>query len=90
MLNLTAEQIQLASLIDAHVSRYPDTDRGDEQLFVTLYDYMDAFKRILDSATPVQMDTLCQQYPGFYRLAMLLESLAQGIAEGAIEVPKDH
>ena len=90
MLNLTAEQIQLASLIDAHVSRYPDTDRGDEQLFVTLYDYMDAFKRILDSATPVQMDYLCQQYPGFYRLAMLLESLAQGIAEGAIEVPKDH
>jgi hypothetical protein len=90
MLNLTAEQIQLASLIDAHVSRYPDTDRGDEQLFVTLYDYMDAFKRILDSATPVQMDRLCQQYPGFYRLAMLLESLALGIGEGEIEVPKDH
>ena len=90
MLNLTAEQIQLASLIDAHVSRYPDTDRGDEPLWVALTDYLDAFKRILDSATPGQMDTLCQQYPGFYRLAMLLESLAQGIAEGAIEVPKDH
>ena len=90
MLNLTAEQLQLASLIDAHVSRYPDTDRGDEQLFVTLTDYLDAFKRILDSATPVQMDYLCQRYPGFYRLALLLESLAQGIAKEEIEVPKDH
>jgi len=88
MMNLTTEQIQLASLIDAHVSRYPDTGRGDEQLLVTLTDYLVAFKRILDSATPVQMDTLCQQYPGFYRLAMLLESLAQGIAEGEIEGPK--
>jgi hypothetical protein len=38
----------------------------------------------------MQMDTRCQQYPGFYRLALLLESLAQGIAEGEIEGSKDH
>ena len=36
------------------------------------------------------MDTLCQEYPGFYRLTLLLESLAQGIAKVVIEVPKDH
>ena len=53
-------------------------------------DYMDAFKRIMGSATPAQMDYLCQQYAGFYRFGLLLESLAQGIAEGVIEVPKDH
>ena len=58
-MNLTAEQIHLASLIDAHVRGYPATDRGDEPLFVTLTDYMDALKRILDSATPVPMDYLC-------------------------------
>ncbi len=90
MMNLTAEQIQLATLIDAHVSRYPDTDLGDEQLLITLTDYMDGFKRVMDSATPVQMDYLCQQYAGFYRFGLLMESLAQGIAEGVIEVPKDH
>jgi hypothetical protein len=90
MLNLTAEQIQLATLIDAHVSRYPDTDLGDKQLLITLYDYLDAFTRIMDRATPAQMDYLCQQYAGFYRFGLLMESLAQGIAEGVIEVPKDH
>ena len=36
MMNLSAEQIQLVTLIDTHVSQYPDTDLGDEQLFATL------------------------------------------------------
>ena len=65
MMNLSAEQIQLAMLIDAHVSQYPDTDLGDEQLFVTLYDYMDAFKRIMDSATPANGLPLSAVHRGF-------------------------
>lgn len=89
-MNLSAEQIQLATLIDAHVNRYPDTPLGNEQLLRTIYDYMDAFKRIIDSSTRVQMDYLSQQYSGFYRFGKLLESLAQGIADGEIDVPKDH
>lgn len=44
----------------------------------------------MDSVTLAQMDALCQQYAGFSRFGLLLESLAQGIAEGVIEVPKDH
>ncbi len=90
IMNLNAEQIQLAKLIDAHANQYPDTTLGTEQLLANTYDYMDAFKRIIDSTTSVQMDYLCQQYPGFYRFAKLLESLAQGISDGAIDVPKDH
>lgn len=90
MMNLSAEQLQLAKLIDAHVRRYPDTATGDEQLLRTAYDYMDAFKRIMDSTTTVQMDDLSQQYPGFYRFGKLLESIAQGIVDGDINVPKDH
>jgi hypothetical protein len=31
-MNLSAEQLQLAMLIDAHVNQYPDTELGDEQL----------------------------------------------------------
>jgi len=90
MIDLTAEQIQLATMIDAHVNRYPESQLGDEHLLRSTCDYMDAFKRIMDSSTPVQLDYLCQQYGGFYRFGKLLESLAQGIAEGDIEVPKDH
>ena len=55
-----------------------------------IYDYMDAFKRVLDSSTRVQMDYLYQRYDGFYRFAKLLEVMAQGIADGVIDVPKDH
>lgn len=90
MIQLTAEQLQLATLIDAHVNRYPDDVTGDEHLLPTIYDYMDAFKRIMDSTTSVQMDYLCLQYPGFYRFAKLLESIAEGISDGTIAVPKDH
>lgn len=89
-MDLTAEQIQLATMIDAHVNRYPESQLGDEHLLRSTYDYMDAFKRIMDSSTPVQMDYLCQQYGGLYRFGKLLESLSQGIAEGDVEVPKDH
>lgn len=53
MINLTAEQIHLAKQIDAHVRRYPDTELGTEHLLTTIYDYMDAFKRIMDSKTSV-------------------------------------
>ena len=38
----------------------------------------------------IQMDYICQQYDGFYRFAKLMERMAQGIADGIIEVPKDH
>jgi len=90
MMNLSAEQLQLAMLIHTHVNQYPDTEHGDEQLLQTTYDYMDAFKRVMDSSTRVQMDYLCQQYDGFYRYAKLLETIAQGITDGVIDTPKDH
>ena len=89
-MNLSAEQRQLAMLIDAHVNQYPDTELGDEQLLRTIYDYMDAYKRVMDGSTRAQMDYLYQQYDGFYRFAKLLEAIAQGIDDGVIDVPKDH
>lgn len=89
-LDLSAEQIQLASLIDVHVQQFPLSDDGDAQLLTSIADYMDAFKRILDSSTKVQMDYLGLQYEGFYRMAKLLEALAEARAAGDIQVPEDH
>ncbi|MFV8798192.1 arylsulfatase regulator [Yersinia enterocolitica] len=86
MIDLTAEQQQLAKIVHDYASQFPPTENGDAQLLQGCYDYMEA----LDSASKVQMDYICQQYPGYLRFAKWMERLAQGIADGVIEVPKDH
>ena len=78
---LTAEKI------DAYVNSVFAKGGGDEQLLETMYDNMQPFKEIMDAAGPGEMDRLCERYEGFYRFANLLERLAQGIADGRIEVP---
>ena len=53
-----------------------------------MYEYMDTFKQLLDSSTQQEMDELCRRYDGFYRFALLLDLLAEGIANGIIPVPE--
>lgn len=45
---------------------------------------------MMDSIPEVQMGYICLQYPGYLRFAKWIERLAQDIADGVIEVPKDH
>lgn len=90
MIELNAEQHQLAKIVHDYASRFPCTEDGDGQLLQGCYDYMGAFKQVIDSASKIQMDYICQQYTGFYRFAKLMELLAQGIADGVIDAPKDH
>lgn len=49
---------------------------------------MTDFKDLIDTAKPGVMDELCRRYPGFYRYAKLLESIAGAIQSGAIKVPR--
>ncbi|MEQ2018939.1 MULTISPECIES: arylsulfatase [Photorhabdus] len=51
---------------------------------------MGIFKQVIDSTSTAQLDDICQQYTGFFRFAKLMEMLAQGIAEGIIDAPRDH
>jgi len=90
MIDLTAEQRHLAKIVHDYACRFPLTEGGDAQLLQSCYDYMDAFKRVMDSASKVQMDYICLQYPGYFRFAKWMERLAQGIAVGVIDIPKDH
>lgn len=85
-----AEQLQKVKRIDEHVNRFPDSENGNAQLLTTIYDHMESFKYVMDSATKIEMNYLLQQYHGFYRLAKLLELMAQGISDGTINAPKDH
>ncbi|WP_282808188.1 arylsulfatase regulator [Hafnia alvei] len=90
MIGLTAEQQQLAKIVHDYASRFPPTEDGDAQLLQGCYDYMEAFKQVLDSSSKVQIDYISLQYPGFLRFATWMELLAQGIADGVIDVPKNH
>lgn len=84
MMDIKSEQLQAVKRIDDHVNKFPDNETGDTQLLATIYDYMEPFKQVMESTTPVQMDYLIQQYDGFYRFAKLLEQMAQGISDGKI------
>lgn len=85
---LAAEQIHLASLMHNHVRNVLEDGGGDEELLRSMSDYMGAFKRIMDTSTRNEMDELCARYSGFYRFGKLLEQLAEGIAEGRVEIPR--
>ena len=85
---LTAQQIRLAVAIDTHVTHLLAHAGGDEALLVSLADHMGTFKQLMDMSTGEEMHALCERYDGFYRFAKLLETLAQGIADGSIHVPE--
>lgn len=85
---LTEKQNHLASIIDKYVKQTIKNGGNDEDLLTSMYTYMGTFKQLLDTSTHQEMDELCQRYDGFYRFARLLELLAEGIADGIIEVPE--
>ncbi|WP_350307509.1 arylsulfatase regulator [Photorhabdus viridis] len=83
---LSAAQLQRVKRIHDYTTRFPLSETSDAQLLKTCYDYMDVFKQVIDSASTAQLDDICQQYAGFFRFAKLMEMLAEGI----IDVPRDH
>jgi len=90
MVDLTAEQQQLAKIVHGYAGRFPLTENGDARLLQGNYDYMDAFKRVMGSASKVQIEYIYLQYSGHFCFAKWMERLAQDIADGVIEVPKNH
>ena len=86
-MHLSAEQLDIASRIDAKVQRLAGESNDDVAIFVELMEDMPAFRQLLD-AGPHAMDQLCLRFGGFYRYAKILEAIAAGIASGEIRVPK--
>lgn len=88
-MSLTEQQPQLASFLNTHVQRITANEEVDDlTLLVSMSDYLDSFKQLMDSSTAEEMDLLCERYPSFYRFGKVLEQLAEGIASGRIPVPK--
>jgi hypothetical protein len=86
-MHVSAEQLDIASRIDAKVQRLAGEGNDDVAIFVELMEDMPAFRRLLD-AGPHAMDQLCLRFGGFYRYTKILEAIAAGIASGEIRVPK--
>lgn len=43
----------------------------DEELLLSLHDFMDELKEVVDESTQQKLDEYCQKYNGFYRYARL-------------------
>ena len=87
---VTEEQLRFASAIDFKVEGLLRDGSDDMTILKEMYDFMPDFKRLLlDSPNHHQaMDELCRSFPGFFRYAKILETLAAGIASDEIKVPR--
>ena len=85
---LIAEQLRIASQIDAKVRELDGAGLDDLTIMGEMYEQTPGFKRLLDTSTRGEMDELCARFPGFYRYAKILEAVAAGIKTGRIRVPK--
>ena len=85
---LNNQDRQVAQLIDTFVKGILAKGGGDEEILASMLPYMQGFKGIMNNAAVGEMDLLANQYDGLHRFAKLLEKLAGGIQDGAIEVPK--
>ena len=85
----TINREQFIADIDSRVHAILSKGGGDEALLMSLSEFMTSdFKSMISSGAHGELDAYYQKYSGFYRLMKLMENLAQGIADGTIEVPR--
>jgi hypothetical protein len=84
---LTNKQVRVASKIDARMRTLLRAGEDDAAILAAMADHMQAFHQLLSTAQPGDIDQLTREFPGCYRYAKILETLAAGIRSGAIPVP---
>ena len=87
-MNLTAEQLRIASMIDAKMQNLVGAGNDDITILTEMFDYMPGFKRLMDTSESDAMDELCRRFAGFFHYVKILEMVAAGIQSRAIKVPK--
>jgi hypothetical protein len=60
-MNLTAEKLHFASMIDGKVESIGGPGVDDFTIFAEMADYLPAFKRLMDTSKPAAMDELCRR-----------------------------
>ncbi len=84
---LTAEQRWIAAKIDTRMQKLIRAGKDDMTIVAAMADHMPNAKQLLGTIQLADLDELTRKFPGFYRYAKILESLAAGIRSGAIPVP---
>jgi len=85
---LSAEQLKVASLLDAKVLRLVRSGCDDVTLIGRMSeDDMAKFKWLLEYTGKSGLDELCRRFKGFCHYVHILEAVAGGIASGEITVP---
>ncbi len=85
---LTTKQIQMILDVDQHVKQV--TSQGGDEIAILKACapfILGDFNQIL-KASSQELTLYYEKYAGFYRLMKILETLAGGIADGSIPVPK--
>ena len=67
-MNLTAEQLQIASMIDAKMQKLVCDGNDDLTILGEMFDYMPGFKRLMDTSEP---DTNGRAVPAVCRIFSL-------------------
>jgi len=88
-MDLTEEQLRIASLIDEKVKVALRQGAGPLSVVAHMVDHMPHLKRLFEIANPAEMDELASRFDGLHRYAKILESLAVGIQSGRIKMPQE-
>lgn len=83
-----AEKRRIAKSLDNRVSKLRLAGTNGVALFAAMADRMPEFKRLMDASTGAELDGLAARFPAFGHYAELLTSIAAGIRDGTIKVPR--
>ncbi len=67
----TAENWQIAARIDARMKQLDGLKLQEAEILSAMADHMEDFHRLLTSSTSTAVDTLCEEFAGFYRFAKI-------------------
>jgi hypothetical protein len=84
---LGQEQRWVAAKIDSRMQKLLRDGKDNMAIMAAMADHMPAFHQLLSVVRDDEMRELTRKFPGFYRYAKIIESLASGIQSGAIPVP---
>ena len=88
-MTLTHRQIEIATQIDQDVQKVGQNakslEAGEEAVIELMPKYMHEFKHMLDTLDSNGLNQVCEEYPGFYIFAQMMERIAAGCREGVFD-----
>lgn len=81
------EILDIMARLDSRASALLLVGATDIDLLVEMYELMPDFKALLDSGNGDEIERNAARFPGLYRYGVVLTNVAEGIADGSLQVP---